>query len=261
MLQAIRVVLSRPLYSGNIGSVARVMANMGLSDLVLVQSEIEEPAEARKMACNARAILDSCRRVDNLAEAVADCVLVIGATAREGLYRQHCRTPREWAPEILSAAASGRVALVFGPEDNGLNNEEVALCTRLVRIPSSPDYRALNLSHAVLVCAYEIFVAADRFELPPEKSPEAEAGKKERMFAMWEALLLRIGFMDGEKAAHMMQGVRRIFTRGRLTDDDVRILMGIARQMQWYAEKVESYGDVKIERAAGAEGTCAGSES
>ncbi len=237
MLEAVRIVLTRPIYSGNIGAVCRVMANMGLSDLVLAGAGIADPVEARKMACGARDVLEACRQVGDLAAAVADCTLVIGATAREGLYRQHCRTPREWAPEILAAAQSGRVALVFGPEDNGLNNNEIALCTRLMRIPSSPAYASLNLSHAVMICAYELFVAAGVFTLPAEKSVEALSAKKERMFALWERMLLKIGFMEPVMAAHMMQGVRRIFTRGRLSDDDVRILMGIARQVEWYADK------------------------
>ena len=242
MLTAVRIVLVRPIYSGNIGAVCRVMANMGLSDLVLAGAAIGDPAQARQMACGAQDILAASRQAPDLAAAVADCTLVVGATARAGLYRQHCRTPRAWAPEILAAARAGPTALVFGPEDNGLSNEEIAVCTRLMRIPSAPAYVSLNLSHAVMICAYELFMAAGGFELPPEKSLEAVSAKKERMFALWERMLLKIGFMEPAKAAHMMQGVRRIFTRGRLSDDDVRILMGIARQVEWYAGKNKHAG-------------------
>lgn len=234
-LKNVRIVLSRPIYSGNIGSVCRAMANMGLSDLALAGAGVSNMEEARRMACGAQNVLDTRLETPDLVAAIADCTLVIGATAREGLYRQHCKTPREWAPEILAAAQSGKVALVFGPEDNGLSNDEIALCTRLMRIPSSSTYISLNLSHAVMICMYELFAATDVFELPLEKSVEAVTAKKERMFALWEQVLLNIGFMEPEKAAHMMQGVRRIFTRGRLSDDDTRILMGIARQMNWYA--------------------------
>jgi tRNA/rRNA methyltransferase len=234
MLKAVRIVLVRPIYSGNIGAVCRVMANMGLSELVLAGAGIGDLEQARQMACGAQDILAACRQAPDLSAAVADCTVVVGATARQGLYRGHSRTPRDWAPEILAASRAGKVALVFGPEDNGLSNEEIAICTRLMRIPSSSVYPSLNLSHAVMVCAYELFMAAGEFELPPEKSPEAVTAKKERMFAMWERMLLQIGFMEPDKAAHMMQGVRRILTRGRLSDDDVRILMGIARQMEWY---------------------------
>lgn len=234
-LKNIRIVLCRPIYGGNIGSVCRVMANMGLSDLTLVAAEKINWEEARKMACAAQEILAARRETVTLEEALADCVLVAGATARLGLYRQHATTPRECAPLVLDAAANGKVAMLFGPEDNGLNNIELALCNRLIQIPSAHEYRSLNISQAVMVCAYEIFMAADIFEPIGEKSLPADTRTKEHMFKMWEEALLQIGFMEPDKAQHMMLGLRRIFSRGKLTGDDVRILMGIARQTLWSA--------------------------
>jgi len=236
-LKNIRIVLCRPIYGGNIGSVCRVMANMGLSDLALVAAENIIWEEAQKMACSAQEILANRRETATLDEALADCVLVAGATARLGLYRQHAATPRESAPLILEAAHQGRVALVFGTEDNGLNNVELGLCNRLIQIPSSNKYRSLNLSHAVMICAYELFTASGTFEPVGEKSPDADTRMKEHMFAMWQDALLKIGFMETDKARHMMLGLRRIFSRGKLTEDDVRILMGIARQTLWCAEQ------------------------
>jgi tRNA/rRNA methyltransferase len=106
----------------------------------------------------------------------------------------------------------------------------------LIRIPSTPAYPSLNLAQAVMICMYELYAASGAFEPLPEKSPLAESGMKERMFAMWEKVLLEIGFMEPAKAQHMMLGVRRIFARGALSEDDVRILMGIARQTSWYAD-------------------------
>jgi tRNA/rRNA methyltransferase len=234
-LDNIRIVLCRTIYGGNIGSVCRAMANMGLSDLALVAPTDINWDEARKMACSAGDILDGRHNAATIGEAVADCVLVLGTTARLGLYRQHAATPRETAPLILESAASGKVALVFGPEDNGLDNMELAACNRLIQIPSSTDYRSLNIAQAVMICAYEIFTAAGIFEPLGEKSPDANARMKEQMFAMWAQALLDIGFMEPDKAHHMMLGVRRIFSRGKLTEDDVRILMGIARQTAWCA--------------------------
>ncbi|MFH1475919.1 MAG: RNA methyltransferase [Verrucomicrobiota bacterium] len=233
----IRIVLCRPIYGGNIGSVCRAMANMGLSDLVIAGTGTFDLLEARKMACWATDILGACRRFATLAEALADCVLVFGATARTGLYRQHTRSPRDWAPNILTTAHAGRVALLFGPEDDGLSNEELEQCHHLIRIPSTPAYPALNLAQAAMICMYELYTASGAFEPLPEKSPLAESGMKERMFAMWEQLLLEIGFMESAKARHMMLGLRRVFARGALSEDDVRILMGIARQTRWYAER------------------------
>ncbi len=213
---------------------------MGLSDLVIAGSMPTDLNEARKMACWAVRILESMRVVPTLVEALADCTLIVGATSREGLYRQHAKTPREWATAILEASQSGKTALLFGPEDNGLNNEELALCSHLIRIPSSPEYHSLNLSQAVMICVYEIYTASGHFTPVQEKSLDATTHLKERMFAMWEQALLDIGFMKDDKAQHMMLGLRRIFSRGRLTEDDASILMGIARQAKWCARQLES---------------------
>ena len=226
-----------PLYGGNVGSICRAMANMGLSDLVLVApSPTLNHAEARMMAVAADGILEKRREVAVLEEAVGDCGLVMGTTVRPGLYRQHVKTPREWAPAILASSTERKVALVFGRENSGLTNEELAICTNLIQIPSSPDYPSLNLSQAVLVCCYELFVASGTFEPPLEKSPECPTATREHMFKMWREMLLEIGFMNDQQADHMMLGIRRIFSRTPLTTDDVNILMGIARQMEWKNE-------------------------
>jgi tRNA/rRNA methyltransferase len=131
------------------------------------------------------------------------------------------------------------VALVFGREDKGLSNEELALCSRVIQIPTSDSYVSLNLSQAVMVCCYEIFTATGMYEPPEEKSPLAESELRERMFDMWRELLLKIGFMDHSKSSHMMQGFRRIMGRGALTEDDVRIMMGVARQTDWAIDHLE----------------------
>ena len=242
-LRNVRIVLVRPIYGGNIGAVARAMKNMGIRDLALVNPRPDvDWNEARQRAYRALDILESQRRFASLAAAVADCGLVAGTTARPGLYREHARTPREWAPRLLEAALDMPVALVFGPEDSGLTNEEIAVCTQIIQIPSSEDYPSLNLSHAVMVCCYELFVASGTFFPREERSPEAPSHLRERMFAMWRSALLAIGFMDEQKADHMMMGLRRILSRGPLTVADVKILMGIARQAQWCGATVRSRG-------------------
>ncbi len=246
-LDHIRIVLVSPLYGGNVGSVCRAMMNMGLKDLVIAAPRDDFNAfDAVKWSYRARDLWDHHRAVPSLAEAVADCRLVAGTTARTGLYRQHSRTPREWAPDLLAAAADGPVALVFGPEDNGLSNDNIACCTHLIRIPSSDAYASLNVSHAVMVCAYELYVAAGEYSPPPAEGPEAPAALRERMFAMWRDTLLTIGFMEPPKADHMMLALRRILARGKLTEIDSRIMMGIARQMQWYAGTHEPPGREEV---------------
>lgn len=234
-LANIRVVLVGTLYSGNVGSVCRAMANMGIRDLVLAAPRIcDDWKEAERLAVHAGDILAACRRTETLEEAVADCAAVVGTTARGGLYRQHVLPPREQAPAILEAAAQGKVALVFGREDKGLNNEEIALCTHLVRIPVCEDYQSLNLSQAVLICCYELYSASGTYEQPiQEKSPPSTVAERRILMRMWREVMLKIGFMQDEKADHMMQGFQRIFSRGIKTSDDAHIMMGVARQMNW----------------------------
>ncbi|HMP90195.1 MAG TPA: RNA methyltransferase [Kiritimatiellia bacterium] len=230
----IHVVLVRPLYGGNIGAVCRAMKNMGLSHLRLVAPrETVDIQEAMKMAVSADDVLANRNEYATLAEAVAECAQVAGTTNRQGLYRAHSYTPREWAPVFLDSARGHPVALVFGPEDNGLNNEELALCTQIIRIPSSPVYPSLNLSQAVMVCCYELFLASGHFQPTGEHHPEAPSEMRERMYAMWDEMLHDIGFYEDDKAEHMMMAMRRIFSRGKLSVADVNILMGIARQTRW----------------------------
>ncbi len=232
-LENIRVVLVGPLYGGNVGSVCRAMANMGLEDLVLVAPEVVNWNEARMMACHAHHVLDGRRVFPTLAEAVADCALVVGTSAKEGLYRQHAQAPRALAPDMLSVSEVGNVALIFGREDNGLSNDEMALCGQIIKIPTHARTPSLNLSQAVLLCCYELFVRGGDYEPPLEKSALAETALRERMFGIWREVLLDIGFMKEDKADHMMQGFRRVMGRGAISEDDVRIMMGVARQMHW----------------------------
>ncbi|MBP7829094.1 MAG: RNA methyltransferase [Kiritimatiellae bacterium] len=240
-LDNIRVVLVSPIYGGNVGSVCRAMKNMGLQHLAIAAPRGPlDDLESRKMALHADDILANRQEYPTLAEAVADCGLVAGSTARPGLYRSHAKSPREWAPHLIQAAKKSKVALVFGTETDGLSNEDLACCTQIIRIPSSPEYPSLNLAQAVLICCYELFLASGTFELPGEFSPEASGAMREQMFSMWREALLSVGFMKGDKADHMMMGIRRILSRGTLTVKDIRILIGMARQVRWAGGQLKS---------------------
>lgn len=241
LMSAFRIVLVEPLYSGNVGSVCRAMANMDLADLVLVAPRIVDGwEEGQKLAVHAGGLLERRREVATFEEAVADCAAVVGTTARAGLYRQHVRTVRDWAPGLVQIAGQGRVALVFGREDNGLANDEIARCTHLVRIPTGTAYTSINLAQAVMICCYELFQAGGGFEAPAEKSAPVAATQRLRLQELWREAMLAIGFMDGQKADHMMQGFQRIFSRGVQTEDDASILMGVARQAMWAADRRSS---------------------
>jgi TrmH family RNA methyltransferase len=235
-LDHIRIVMVNPVYGGNVGSVCRAMMNMGLSQLVLVNPRTGmNMEEAQQMACHAGEILARRRVCDTTAEAVADCGLVAGTSNRGGLYRDHAKTPREWAPRLLAAAPATPGAIRFGSEGNGRSRGARARCTQFIRIPSSDAYKSLNVAMAVMICTYELFVASGAFEPPQERSLECPAAMREAMFAKWRRALLEIGFMTPETADHMMLGIRRIFSRGPLTEKDVQILLGMAAQTQWAA--------------------------
>lgn len=233
-LDHIHIVLVRPLYGGNIGSICRAIKNMGLSSLRLVapQSTVDFE-EAKKLAVKADDILSHRKVFHDLPSAVADCVQVAGTTNRCGPYRSHSKTPREWAPHFLQDASQDPVALVFGPEDSGLSNEELALCTQLIRIPSSADYPSLNLAQAVMVCCYELFLASGDFQPVTKSTSPAPSDQRERMHRMWDEMLQEVGFYEDQKAKHMMMSMRRIFSSNDLTVEDVNLLMGICRQTMW----------------------------
>ena len=178
--------------------------------------------------------MDARREVATLDEAVADCAAVVGTTARGGLYRATVQPPRVLAPEILRLAAQAPVAVVFGREDQGLHNDEIARCTHLIRIPVDPRYQSLNLSQALLIVAYELYSATGTYVSPVEEAVSlATQATKHALMAKWRQAMLDIGFMDEQKADHMMQGFQRIFSRGVRTDPDASIMLGAAHQMSW----------------------------
>lgn len=232
----VRIVLVRPKGSGNIGSVARAMKNFGMRDLAIVGGGRTESFLARSMAAHAREVLKSARRFATLREAVADCGLVVGTTCRGGLYREHSLPPREIAPAIASAARKAKCALVFGPEDHGLSNEDLKQCQRLITTPTDPEYPSLNLAQAATVCLYEIFLAA--LETPAgEEIERAPAEDVERLFDKMKTSLLEIGYLDPQNPEHILFAFRRIFGRGGLEEKDVRILIGLFRQIDWYSNE------------------------
>ena len=236
MLKNLRIVLVRPRGSGNIGSIARAMKNMGEQELAIVGTARTRSFWARAMAVHGRDILSEAKCYDTIREAVADCALVVGTTCRGGLYRKHSQTPREVAPRIAAAARAGKVALIFGPEDHGLSNKDLEACQLLVTIPAHAEYQSLNVAQAAVVCLYEIFIAS--LEAPTvEKIQRARAEDIERLYDIMRDALLKIGFLDSENPEHMLLAFRRILGRAGLEDADVRIFTGLFRQIEWYADK------------------------
>ncbi len=233
-----RVVLVRPKIAANVGAVARVMRNFGLGDLVLVAPEAEkDDPRGRLLATHAEDLLERARIVPDLDAAVEDCVLVAGTSARTGglFRRQAVGTPDKILPPLLAVAACGPVALVFGPESSGLTNEQVAHCHYLIHIPTDDAHPALNLAQAVAVCLYELrrtWLA--RTEPPHAPPPAADFATQEHMYARLRTALEEIHFLYGEKADALMHALRHLIARASPTEMEVKLLLGLARQIRWY---------------------------
>lgn len=244
-LDNIYVVLVGTLYTGNVGSACRAMANMGIRHLRLAAPNLQNSwDEGERMAVHATDVMNAREEFASFEEAVADCIAVVGTTAREGLYRQHVKSPRDCAADILALASQGKVAIVFGREDKGLLNEEVAQCTHLVRIPVDEGYTSINLSQAVLITCYELFTASGRYEPPHEKAPPAVQAQKMQLMKNWVNMLCGIGFMKPEQTDHFMQGFHRVFSRGVFSRDDAALMLGVARQALWAADKAKNANPV-----------------
>ena len=248
ILSNVRVVLVEPQHSGNIGSSARAMKNMGITDLRLVFAEERtDPvnAEARKMAMYAKDMLYRAPVYSSLAEAVSDCSLVVGTTRRKGKFRHATYTTREIAQRVLETARQYPVALVFGPENVGLSNEDLRSCQELAFIPAHPDFASLNLAMAVLILCYEVFQEIRNASArPSDPAPLATAEELAGMFGHMKDLLLRVGFLDRENPERMMTYLRRLFSRSDLSPRDVRVLRGIFRQVNWALGQGEFQGEL-----------------
>lgn len=232
MNSQIRIVLVETSHPGNIGAVARAMKNMCLQTLYLVRPKQFPHAEATARASGADDILDSAVVVDSLQQALADCQLVYGASARLRSLPWPLSTPRECAAKVVESSASGNVALVFGRERTGLTNEELALCQSLVHIPTNPDYASLNVAAAVQIMAYEVLLAGEQAGNRPMQDPDSRLATQheiEGMFQHLQETLIDIDFLDPTNPRQLMRRLRRLFNRVQLEDTEVNIIRGICK--------------------------------
>lgn len=232
-MENVAVVLCRPKFSGNVGSVARCAKNMGIGKLIVVGGEPLDREEVLQRATHAaRDLVDTMECCEKLEEAVAGFTWLVGTTGRRGSARGPGVSPREMALRMCDLSRNNRIALLFGPEDKGLSNEELRLCQTVVNIPASEAFRSINLSHAVMILCYELFVAA--MEPPPAFRPRlASSAELEGMYGHLRDVLTRIGFINRQNPEYWMLHVRRIFSRVQLQAREVKILRGICRQIDW----------------------------
>ena len=247
-LAEIKIILVEPEGALNVGSIARVMKNMGLSNLVLVNPQCDRHSqEARQMAVHAQDVLDNAVIVNSLPEALTGCQRAIATTARSRSLPTVLQSPREGLPWLL--APNTPSALIFGPEARGLSNSELKYAQKFVGIPAHPDYPSLNLAQAVAVCAYELYQSSlvdnidnshgcvslqgEKTNYAPDSVNNAPLEVLEAYYQHLETVLLEIGFLYPHTAKARMDKIRRIYNRTNLTQEETAMLRGMLRQIQW----------------------------
>ncbi len=242
-LSNICVVLVETTHPGNIGGVARAMKNMGLSDLRLVSPKRFPHDDAVWRAASAGEMLNTATVTETLAEAVADCGLVIGSSARDRRIPWPLLPPRQCAAQAVAEASTHKVALVFGREDRGLTNDELRACNLHVCIPSNPEYSSLNLAMAVQVISYECRVAAldnneDISAMAEWDQPVATAEAMRQYFVHLEETLVEIGFLQPRAPKQLMTRLKRLYHRTRPDEMEMNILRGILTTTQQRLRKL-----------------------
>ena len=240
MIDQLRIVLVGTQHPGNIGSAARAMKTMGLGRLMLVAPQRFPDPEAYALAAGANDVLDRAQIHATLADAVADCRLVLASTARKRSVPMEELGPSQGAQRMLRGCATGEVALVFGRERTGLENDELQLCHAAICIPANPEYSSLNLAAAVQVLTYELRVAAlaaQATPLPAQASPDpddlpATHAQMESFFAHLGGLLDDIDFYKGKAPEMVTQRLRRLFLRAMPDPRELRVLRGIFSDAQ-----------------------------
>lgn len=231
-LDRVRIVLVNTSHPGNIGATARAMKTMGLSRLYLVQPQEYPRAEAMAMAASAADVLMSARTCNSLDEALTDCVLAIGTTARSRSLEWPCVTPAECAQTLMRHSSKGDVALVFGRERSGLTNEELDRCQLMTSISANPEYSSLNLAAAVQVYGHELRQVLESGLRPDVRHEDDEMPATSTVMAgFYEHLqqtLWDIGVIaDDRPYQTLLRRLRRLFNKAQLTVTEVNILRGI----------------------------------
>jgi len=235
-LANIAIVLHQPHYPQNIGAAARAMLNMGINKLVVVDPQNYDLEKVLQLGTHvAMGIIEDIKFFSNLKEALSPYSYVVGTTARLGGQRQVVSSPAKQAKKLVTVSAENRTAILFGPEDKGLSNEDIRYCHALVNIPTS-DFSSINLGQAVMIVCYEIFTAGR--EATEEFTPRlASRHELDGMYDQVKDILVRISYINPENPDYWMNSLRHFFTRMRLRAKEVSIIRGICRQINWYSKK------------------------
>lgn len=245
LLGNLRIVLVEPAGDLNVGSIARVMKNMGLYNLVLVNPRCDRNSEdARIMAVHATDVLENALIVDSLPEALAGCQRAIATTVRSRSVPINLEAPQIALPWLLTPNV--QTALMFGAEDRGLSNDELKYAQRFVCVQSNPEYPSLNLAQAVAICAYEIYQSWLRMRDNPGQTTVSQYQEIENLdttnapidvlegyYQHLGDVLLEIGYLLPHTASVKMEKFRRLYNKANLQPEEVAMLRGILRQVRW----------------------------
>ncbi len=232
-MNGLRVVLVSPRNPLNIGAAARAMSNFGFFDLCLVNPYEVAFREARS-AVKAQGILKKAREYTTLAEAVADCSLVVGTTAKGPRALEHPLRRLEYGGRLIARKlATAPVALLFGSEKHGLSNDDLSHCHWLMRIPTREEHGSMNLGQSVALCLYEIVRSPAVAKTKPEARRAASAADQERLTALLEEVLEHSGYVHDRVAGSTQLKIRRLVRRMELDAHDAEVWLGMLRQIRW----------------------------
>ncbi len=236
MLNNVKVVLVGTSHPGNIGSAARAMKVMGLTNLVLVDPQCEVDEQTIALAAGAADIAQQAKVVKTLNDAVEDCSLVVGSSARSRTLEWPMLEPREGGEKFVQEGQRAPVALVFGRERTGLTNDELQTCHFHVSIPANPEYSSLNLAMAVQTLSYEIrmaYLEQEQNQYQAEAEVEYPRHKElEMFFGHLEKVAVQTQFISEEQPGKVMNKVRRLFNRARPEAQELNILRGILSSVE-----------------------------
>ena len=236
-----RIVLVRPLYGGNVGASARAMANMGLDELVLVKPQFTNERELELMAKGAGRIVAEMKQLEELSEAVADCTTVVACTARPRRWKAwQLLDPRPAADLLVERGALGeKTAILFGSEDRGLEQHELAFATHICHIPTGPEHSSLNLSQAVLLLGWEYAQALGGLKRRTYRNRRRGTPTMDQVVGASDqvaALLDRINFFAGRNRAQSLATIRQALLRSEMTETEIHFLRGVVNKLRWWLD-------------------------
>lgn len=236
MLDRVKVVLVGTSHSGNIGSAARAMKVMGLSQMVLVDPQCQVDAQAIALAAGASEIALNAQIFTTLEAAVADCGLVVGTSARSRTLDWPMLEPRQCGEKLIAEASQHTVAMVFGRERTGLTNDELQLCHYHVCVPANPEYSSLNLAMAVQLLSYEVRMAYLSVEQSQSRAQQEEEYPRHQELELFyehlEKVITQTEFISAQQPGQVINKLRRMFTRARPEAQEINILRGILTSVQ-----------------------------